>query len=169
LEELSTARSDVQASLEKHAKPYFPNRSFQVNNQVWFDARNLKVKAPSKKLSPRHYGPFTILEQVSPVAYHISLPQSVKIYDVFHVDRLIPFTETQEYGKAYPQPPPELIDGEEEYKIEEILDDCIKPRTCNLKQYFVKWKGYAQSENSWVNEKDLHASDLLEEYLASKA
>jgi chromobox protein 5 len=70
---------------------------------------------------------------------------------------------------VYPQPPPELIEKEEEYKIEEILDNCIKLRTCNLKQYFVKWKGYTQSENSWVNEKDLHASDLLEEYLASKA
>jgi chromodomain-containing protein len=93
----------------------------------------------------------------------------MKIHDVFHVDRLIPFTETQEYGKAYPQLPPELIDGEEEYKIEETLDNCIKLRTCNLKQYFVKWKGYAQSENSWVNEKDLHTSDLLEDYLASKA
>jgi chromobox protein 5 len=62
-----------------------------------------------------------------------------------------------------------LIDGEEEYKIEKILDNRIKPRTHNLKQYFVKWKGYAQSENSWINEKDLHALDLLEEYLASKA
>jgi chromodomain-containing protein/p58 integrase-like protein len=169
LKELSTVRSDVQASLEKHAKPYFSNRSFQVNDQVWLDIRNLKVKAPSKKLSPRHYGPFMILEQVSPVTYCISLPQSMKIHDVFHVNQLIPFTKTQEYGKAYLQPPSELIDGEEEYEIEEILNDCIKLRTCNLKQYFVKWKGYAQSENSWVNEKDLHASDLLEEYLAFKA
>jgi hypothetical protein len=74
LEELSTARSDAQASLEKHAKPYFPNRSFQVNDQVGLDVRNLKVKAPSKKLSPRQCGPFMILEQVSPVAYCISLP-----------------------------------------------------------------------------------------------
>jgi chromodomain-containing protein len=93
----------------------------------------------------------------------------MKIHNVFHVDQLIPFTETQEYSKAYPQPPPELIDGEEEYEIKEILDNCVKPRTHNLKQYFAKWKGYAQSENSWVNEKDLHTSDLLEEYLTSKA
>jgi chromodomain-containing protein len=62
-----------------------------------------------------------------------------------------------------------LIDEKKEYKIEEILDDCIKPRTYNLKQYFVKWKGYAQLKNSWVNKKDLHASELLKEYLAFKA
>jgi len=105
------------------------------------------------------------MKQVSPVAYQIQLPPSMKIHNVFHVDRLIPFTETQEYGKAYPQPPHELIDGEEEYEVEEILDDHIKPRTRNQKQYYVKWKGYAQSENSWVDEKDLHASELLEEYL----
>jgi len=165
LDELSKARSDAQKSLEKRIKPDFSPRSFQINDKVWLDARNLRAKVPSKKLSPRRYGPFTIMKQVSPVAYQIQLPQSMKIHDVFHVDRLIPFTETQEYGVAYPQPPPELIDGEEEYEVEEILDDRIKPRTRNQKQYYVKWKGYAQSENSWVDEKDLHASELLEEYL----
>src|SRR5713226_10675 len=84
----------------------------------------------------------------------------MKIHNVFHVDRLIPFNETQEYGVAYPQPPPELIDGEEEYEVEEILDDRIKPRTCNQKQYYMKWKGYAQSENSWVDKKDLRATPV---------
>ncbi len=165
LDELSKAQSDAQKSLEKHIKPDFSPRSFQINDKVWLDARNLRAKVPSKKLSPRHYGPFTIMKQVSPVAYQIQLPLSMKIHNVFHVDQLIPFTETQEYGKAYPQPPPELIDGEEEYEVEEILDDRIKPRTRNQKQYYIKWKGYAQSENSWVDEKDLHTSELLEEYL----
>jgi chromatin segregation and condensation protein Rec8/ScpA/Scc1 (kleisin family) len=91
----------------------------------------------------------------------------MKIHDVFHVDLLTPFVETSEYGQAYPQPPPELIDGEEEYEVEEILNDRIKPRMQNQMQYYMKWKGYSQSENSWVNAKDLHAPELLEEYLAS--
>jgi hypothetical protein len=45
----------------------------------------------------------------------------MRIHNVFHVDRLIPYIETQAYGKAYPQPPPELIYGEEEYEVEAII------------------------------------------------
>jgi hypothetical protein len=166
--ELSEARSDAQKSLQKRIKPITPPRSFVTGNKVWLDSRNLKIRTPSKKLSPRRYGPFEVVKQVSPVAYQIKLPPSMKIHDVFHVDLLIPYHETEAYGKAYPQPPPELIDGEEEYEVSEIITDRIKGRK-KKKQYLIRWKGYAASEDSWVDEKDLHAPELLEEYLRAKA
>jgi hypothetical protein len=108
------------------------------------------------------------VKQVSPVAYQIKLPQSMQIHDVFHVDLLIPYHETEAYGQAYPQPPPELIDGEEEYEVQEILSDRIKGRK-KKKQYLVRWKGYSASEDSWIDSQDLHAPELLEEYLRAKA
>ena len=46
----------------------------------------------------------------------------MKIHNVFHVNLLISHCQTEAYGKMYRQPPPELIDGEEEYEIEEIID-----------------------------------------------
>jgi hypothetical protein len=82
----------------------------------------------SKKLAPQQYGPFKIVKQVSPVAYKIKLPPSMKIYDVFYIDLLILFTEMQAYGKTHPHLPPELINEEEEYKVEEILNDHINKR-----------------------------------------
>ena len=45
------------------------------------------------------------------------------MHSVFHVDRLIPHYETNAYGEQYSQPPPKLIDGQEKYTVEEILDD----------------------------------------------
>ena len=81
------------------------------------------------------------------------------------MDLLIPYHETQEHGVNYPQPAPELIDGEEEYEVEEIIDECINRRK---RQYLVKWTGYPASENSWVNAKDLHSPELLEEFRLSK-
>ena len=89
----------------------------------------------------------------------------MKIHDIFHVDLLIPFHETDAYGTAYPQPPPELIDGEEEYKVETIIAD--RQHRCK-KQYLVKWLGYPHSENSWVDARDLHTPELLAEYNQSK-
>jgi Chromo (CHRromatin Organisation MOdifier) domain len=85
---------------------------------------------------------------------------------VFHVDLLTPYHETKEHGANYTQPPPELINGEEEYEVEEIINDCTYRRK---RQYLIEWKGYPASENSWVNEKDLHFPELLEDYRRSKA
>jgi hypothetical protein len=40
------------------------------------------------------------------------------------VDLLTLFHETKEHGQNYPQPLPEVIDGEEEFKVEEIINEC---------------------------------------------
>jgi hypothetical protein len=106
------------------------------------------------------------LQQISPVAYHIQLPKSWQIHNVFHIDLLIPHHETEAYGTAYSQPPPELIDGDKEYEVEEIITHCTYK--CK-KQYLVKWVGYPASENSWVFEADLHAPELLADYQCSLA
>jgi hypothetical protein len=162
LKMLQDARSDAQKALQRCIKPLITPRTFVTGNKVWLDARNLKINTPSRKLSSRRYGPFEIVKQVSPVTYQIKLPPSMKIHNVFHVDLLIPYHETDAYGTAYPQPPPELIDGEEEYEVEEIIADRIHR---HKQQYLVKWLGYPHSENSWVDAKDLHSPGLLAEYL----
>ena len=43
-------------------------------------------------------------------------------------------------------PPPELIDGEEEYAVKEILDSRMFWRRL---QYLVKWEGYGIENNTW--------------------
>jgi hypothetical protein len=163
IKELAIARIDAQKSLEHRMPPMQRLRTLEVNQQVWLDARNLHVNTPSRKLSPRRYGPFKVIKQISKVAYQLQLPPSMKIHPVFHIDRLIPFVSTKAYGQAYSQPPPELIDGEEEYEVNEIIRHRTKGRT-RAREYFVSWKGYPSSENSWVKAKDLHAPELIAEY-----
>ena len=168
LKELSRARSDAQQLLEKHSKNNKEPRTLQVNQKVWLDARNLKANVPSKKLALRHYGPFQITEKVSAVAYRLKLPNHFKIHDVFHNDLLTPYHQNQTYGEAYPQPPPDLIEGEEEYEVEEIVSDRRHGRS-RSHQYLIKWKGYPPSENSWVNAKDVHAPELVNEFHESQS
>ena len=123
LKELIQSRTDAQKALERRIKPLIPMHTFISGDKVWLDVCNLKTNNPSKKLSPQRLEPFWILQQVTPVTYHIKVPQTWKIHNVFHVDLLIPHHETQAYGEMHSQPPPELIDGEEEYKVEEIIGD----------------------------------------------
>jgi len=77
-------------------------------------------RTPSRKLSPRRYATYQVYRR-SPSHYRIKLPGTLKMHNVFHVDLLIPHHETEAYGEQYSQPPPELIHGEEEYNVEEII------------------------------------------------
>ena len=169
LEELMKTRSNAQKALQRHIKSLNTPCTFVPGDKVLLDARNLKVRAPSRKLTPRRYGPYEVLKQIFPMTYCIKLSKSLHIHNVFHVDLLIPFHETKEHRTNYMQPPPKLIDEEEEYEVEEIINDRFTKRgRRSTRQYLVKWKGYPVSENSWVDSKDLHAPQLQKEYLQSK-
>ena len=95
--------------------------------------------------------------------YQLELPLQWKIHDVFHADLLTPYHETEFHGPNFTKPPPDLIDGEEEYEIEEVLQSRKYGRGCKV-QYLVKWKGYPDSENQWVDWDDLHADEALADF-----
>ena len=167
LEELVSSRSKAQELLQRHPQTSKPLRSISEGQEVWLDARNLKIKTPSRKLAPKRYGPFKVIKKLSPVAYRLALPPSMKIHNVFHIDLLTPHHETDAYGETYMKPPPETIDGQEEYEVEDIVTHRNTGRSQKL-QYLIKWKGYPPSENSWVDSKDLHAPEILQRYQISQ-
>jgi hypothetical protein len=92
----------------------------KVGEQVWLEGKNLQVKG-SRKLLPKWYRPFIILEQIGQVAYQLELPASMKVHNVFHVDLLMPYKKMEAYGMPYTQPSPMIEEGKKEYKIESII------------------------------------------------
>ena len=97
---------------------------------------------------------------MSPVNYHLELPMQWSIHPMFHIDLLMPYWETITHGTNYQCPPPDLVDNEEEYEVEKILDSQLFGRRKWL-QYLVKWKGYPDSDNMWVNKDDVFADDKV--------
>jgi hypothetical protein len=138
----------------------------KVEDLVWLEGRNLRVRG-SRKLLPKRYGPFKITEKIGPVAYRLDLPVNMKIHDVFHVDLLMPYKETEAYGPAYTRPPPDLIEGEEEYEIESIRD--MRKTRGRKTQYLVHWRGYPVSDDSWVDSTELNAPELVKEFHSAEA
>ena len=82
---------------------------------------------------------------------------------MFHIDLLTPYRETITHGPNYQRPPPNLVDNEEEYEVEKILDSWLFGRRKRL-QYLVKWAGYPESENMWVDKDDVFAEDKVREF-----
>src|SRR6266571_1845856 len=146
------------------------NRRFKPYNkgdQVWVEGTNIKTLYPSAKLSPKQYGPFKVLEQLSDAVYRLEIPQHWKIHNVYHANLITPYKETELHGPNFTRPPPDLIEGEQEFEVEKILD--AQPRGKGHKMHFlVKWKGYPTSDNSWEPRENLHADRLITEYNKKK-
>ena len=82
---------------------------------------------------------------------------------MFHASLLSPYVETDAHGPNYSRPPPDLIGGEEFYKVEQIQDHRCHGRSRTL-QYLIKWKGSPESDNTWEPADLVLALDLLKEY-----
>ena len=101
---------------------------------------------------------------LSTIDYQLILPEQWKIHDVFHVDILTPYRETEFHGPNYNQPPPDLVGEEEQYEVEQVLDERNHGHW-KKKQYLVKWKGYPDSDNQWLDAKDMeNAQELIAEF-----
>ena len=59
-----------------------PAHEYKPGDQVWLEASNLKSIHPSKKLGPKHYGPFNIIEKCYDVRSQY-FPQSVMAHRFF--------------------------------------------------------------------------------------
>jgi hypothetical protein len=155
-----TAMIKVQQGWERQKRTV---PTFQTGDQVWLDGHNIKTFHPTAKLVPKRHGPFPIVRVLSPITYELRLPVQWKLHPVFHVDLLTLYRETEFHGVNYDKPPPDLVNGEEEYKVERIVASRRFGQGHKL-QYLVKWKGYPNAENQWVNKEDVFAEDAVREF-----
>jgi len=65
-----------------------PAPNIQVGYKVWLDARNIRTTRPTRKLDWKCLGPFRVRKQVSPYAYELDLPASIRIHRVKPVSLL---------------------------------------------------------------------------------
>jgi hypothetical protein len=162
------AIADAQERQTKNADSRRRDHNYKVGDQVLLSTEDITAAAdrnrPTKKLQARFIGPYTIVEQHSPVSFRLELPPSMKIHDVFHVDRFRPYSPSPEAlgPRAPARPPPEIIDGEEEYEAEKILEHR---NSKNRMEYLVKWQVYAREDSTWEPESNMtNCARLLRQY-----
>jgi len=148
---------------------------FSVGDQVLLSTEHLtlKIHTQTPKLMPKFIGPFTIVRKISPVAYELKLPPTLRVHPVFHVSKL---KQYQDGSSEFPlraaahglsRPPPDIrSDGEEAWEVEAVVAERVRRfgRGRRL-EYLVKWKGYPEYEKTWEPEGNLKgAQEKINEY-----
>jgi len=156
------AKQTLENTWESMKKYYNQNAteqpSIEVDYLLMWIAKNIRTKRPSKKLSPKLYGPFKVLERKGNRAFKLEISPWWKIHPVFHVSLLEPYRASNQPNREQPPGDREEIEGDLEWEAERIVKSEIISYTRKVRGrnkpmrelgYFVKWKGCAEDENTW--------------------
>ncbi|SCZ91750.1 BZ3500_MvSof-1268-A1-R1_Chr5-1g07649 [Microbotryum saponariae] len=146
------AQDQIRRSQESHARyanlRRAPTPPLALGQQVMLNRRNIRTTRPSSKLDSNKLGPFAIKRIINPVAYELDLPSTMRIHPVFHVSLLEPYRPNTLPSRQQPvPPPPDLIDGQEAFVVERILDSRVRHGSL---QYFVDWTGYGPQDRDFA-------------------
>jgi hypothetical protein len=94
------------------------------------------------------------------VVFQLELPHQWKIHNVFHASLLTPYIETELHGQNFPEPPPEIVEGDPEFEVEQIVGSRRIGKKKSL-QYKIHWKGYSLAHDSWESAAQVHAPELI--------
>jgi Chromo (CHRromatin Organisation MOdifier) domain len=89
--------------------------------------------------------------------------QYKSIYNVFHVSLLEPYWRrpSEKPNKVVP----DIVDSEEQWEVEEILDHKVDWRGGKPKhKYLIQWLGFTLANDQWVDEDDFAEHDIIDEY-----
>jgi len=140
-----------------------PAPEFKAGDMVFLDASDVQTTRPLKQLSHWRLGLFPINSRVGNGVYRLRLPPSMsRLHPIFNVVKLSLAPPDPIFGCQTSLPPLlEIVDGEEEWVVEEILDSqMVNQKLC----YLVKWEGFGVEPNSWEPWDNVHVPELVADF-----
>jgi len=122
------------------------SKEYRVGDLVLLSTKDLKWQMKgrrSEKLTEQFVGPYKIKGIISSNAVELELSKSIRIYPVVNVSRVRLYKPQVEGQKKTP-PKPVIIEGEEEFEVEKILNKRI---VWGKEKFLVRWKEYTMEGN----------------------
>ena len=114
-----------------------------------------------EKLTEQFVAPYKVKNIISANAVKLELPSTVHIHPVVNVSKLQMY-KPQVEGQKATKPAPVIVEGEEEYKVEKILN---KRKIWRKDKSLVCWKGFTAEADTWEDKRSLkNAGKLVEEF-----
>jgi len=127
---------------------------YKVGDLVILSTKDLKYQMVGRrmeKLMERFVGPYKVKKIILLNAIELELPSTIKIHPVVNVSRICKYVEQVE-GQKKEQSTPVIIEGEEEWEVERILN---KQRVREKDKYLVCWKGFMVELDTWEGRENL--------------
>jgi len=153
---LTMALNRMKQQVDQHCS----ERSFEVGDWVVlrlqpYKQMSLKQAKKDNKLSPKYYGPYKVLQNISTMAYKLELPASSRVHPVFHVSCL-----KKVIGNKSPVQTifPELDEeGQIILEPKAITDTRISQlRNRSILEYLIKWRTLPTEDSTWEDEYFIH-------------
>jgi len=124
-------------------------RSFEVGHMVYLRLQPYKQSSVAArrnlKLSPRFYGPFSIIRKIGAVAYELDLPPNSRIHPVFHVSQLK--LKLGSSSSVLPKLPPVDSHGVFSPEPVEVLSRRARPRNNRpFIELLIRWDGQSKDD-----------------------
>src|SRR5258708_6108102 len=137
----------------------------KVGHKAWLNLQNYSYNCPIKKLDHKWAGPFTITKVIPPatIKLHLSTQEkNIPPQAVVSISSICPYMldDIAECPQP-PQPGPIIINDQEEYEVEEVLDSRFR---WGKLWYLVKFIGWSHSDNMWLPHSEVHAPAVVEEF-----
>ena len=123
--EVKAALVKAQEDMKKYADRHRGDaEEYRVGDLVLLSTKDLKyqmVGRRTEKLTERFVGSYKVKAIISTNTIELELPNSIKIHPVVNVSRVRKYTSQVE-GQRKEKPQPVVIKGEEEWKVEKIIN-----------------------------------------------
>lgn len=121
--------------------------AYEVGDMVFLSSRHIITERPSQKLDVKMLGPFKIVAKIGS-SYQLELPSSMRVHDVFHPSLLRKAATDPLPGQRAEPPAPVVVDDQEEWEIDDVLDARLTGRNQRL-QFRVRWKDEERPDRQW--------------------
>jgi uncharacterized protein with von Willebrand factor type A (vWA) domain len=141
---------------------------YQIGDRVMLSTEDMKQFGG--KLVSKYVGPLKVLQVSEDKTVTLELPVNMRAksnkFNIGKVKLYVPSKFEFPGRQQQDRPPPELIEGEEEYEVEQILGKReVKIGRNRHMEYLVKWLGYSITEATWQAANQLeNAAEAVEEF-----
>ena len=164
-EEAKAVLEKVQEEMKKFAdRKWGEAEEYKVGDWVLLSTKDLKwqmIGRRLEKLTEQFVGPYKVKGIILSNTIELDLPSSVKIHPVVNVSRVCLYKD-QVKGQKKILPKLVIIEGEEEFEVEKILNKRV---IRGKEKFLVRWKGYTAEVDTWESRENLgNAKELVEEF-----
>ncbi len=162
---VKTHMKKSQLNQVKHVDKHRTSASnYQMKDQIWLFAKNIQIDRSFRKLDHKMLKSFKILKKHESF-YKLDLSNEMSIHSIFHTSLLRKNLEDSLSEQIILLSSSIVIDDEQKFDVENIVDSCVVDRTLNKRlQYKIRWIEHSSDRKWYSIENFNHAREIIVDY-----